>query len=66
MAFAELLCTCEAGLQLDIEDEEMLMTLVMRYAEQHVQCGWVAAAAEEPQTLRIRRATDDEYEDTSG
>ncbi len=66
MAFAELVCTCDASFQLDIEDESQLMGMVLRFAEQHVACGYIAAAQEEPQTLRIRHVADDEYEVEEG
>lgn len=64
MAFAELLCTCEASMQLDIEDEAVLMGMVLRFANQHVACGYMTPPAEEPtestQTLTLRRTLEDD------
>lgn len=53
--YCELTCgRCEAHLQMDTENEDGAWLLVLRYAEAHVECGFVTPAAKTDDQPRRR------------
>lgn len=69
--FVEMSCPCEASFAIDSEDEEPTWFMAYRFANQHVQCGFVTAATtsdyEGSRMLKkriIKARREDEEEET--
>jgi hypothetical protein len=54
--FCEMVCTCEASLNIDSENEDGIWMLAWRFANSHAQCGYVTPAHDMP-NLQTERKT---------
>ena len=67
--YVEMTCACEASLMLDDENTDSIWFMVFRFANAHVECGYMTkAVSDEPgeakvtkkRVIKPRRDDDDE------
>lgn len=56
--FVEMSCQCGAGLQLDGVNEMYTMLMSTRFADSHVDCGFVTPIVTEEPNTRAKRSID--------